>query len=401
MRIFHAADIHFCPKYLDEVTRCFNYAVDHAEADCALLTGDLFDGRLEQNSPALMAAVDAVRRLADKMPVLILQGTFSHDAPGALDLFRRISAKHSILVVERICQVALFHHPSQGGAIASWKESKAWCFQDDDFPSWASLVVSCLPSINKGAVAAALGAENAATGVGELIAQVLAGWAPSNDSARSQGIPTVVISHGTVSGCITEAGVPMAGKDHEFTTGSLLAARASAVMLGHIHKHQSWDESQRVLGNNRPIAYSGSIGRFHYGETDDKGALIWEVQADRAGFDRIITPAREYVDLDFDGLPDAQAVAAAKVQGAWVRVRYTVDEEHRDAVDREALKAQLLAAGAAEVKIEPRINPIQRQRAAGIGAALTVADQVGRWCEITNTEKAPVLERLHQLEHRA
>lgn len=395
MRIFHAADIHFCEKYLDEVTRCFNYAVDHAEADCALLTGDLFDGRLEQNSPALMAAVDAVRKLADKMPVLILQGTFSHDAPGALDLFRRIQSNCSILVVDRICQVIL----SDGLSDGMWHQSNDWRFSGEVVPFNQRLFVSCLPSINKGAIAAALGAEKAAAGAGELVAQVLAGWAPSNDAARARGTPTVVVSHGTVAGCISETGVPMMGMDHEFTTGSLFAANASAVMLGHIHKQQTWISGDASTGP-QAVAYSGSIGRFHYGETDEKGALLWTVGHAGATFDRIITPARKFVDLDFKYLPDMAVIRGAKVDGAWVRLRYSVDEEHRDAVDREALKAQLLAAGAAEVKIEPRINPIQRQRAAGIGAALTVADQVGRWCGITNTDKTPVLERLHKLEHR-
>lgn len=402
MKIFHAADIHFCQKYLDEVTRCFGYAVDKAEADCALLTGDLFDGRLEQNSPALMAAVDAVRKLADKMPVLILQGTFSHDAPGALDLFRRVTAKHDIIVVDRICQVAL--------ADGDWFQSKGWRFEGGELIAEnggkLAAFVSCLPSINKGAVAAALGADKAAEGVGELVAQVLAGWAPGNDKMGALGIPTVVTSHGTVSGCQTEMGVPMAGMDHEFTTGSLFASHATAIMLGHIHKRQTWFletlwNSIRNLFVKQVIAYCGSIGRFHYGETDEKGALLWTVEADGASFEPIITPARQFLDLDFPGLPDMQAITNAQVSGAWVRVRYTVDEEHRQAADRDAIEALLTSAGAASVKIETRINPIQRQRAQGIGAAPTLADQVKRWCELTTNEPAPVLERLHQMEHAA
>jgi exonuclease SbcD len=69
---------------------------------------------------------------------------------------------------------------------------------------------------------------------------------------------------------VTEHGVPMAGFDHEFTTTSLFSAGVQAFMLGHIHKHQSWDDSGRV------IAYAGSIGRFHHGELDAKGFLQWE-----------------------------------------------------------------------------------------------------------------------------
>ncbi|MCK7500603.1 MAG: hypothetical protein MZW92_68050 [Comamonadaceae bacterium] len=40
------------------------------------------------------------------------------------------------------------------------------------------------------------------------------------------------MSHGTVCGCVTEQGVPMAGLDHEFTTGALFDAQASAFYSG-------------------------------------------------------------------------------------------------------------------------------------------------------------------------
>lgn len=396
MKVFQANDIHFCAKYLDEVTRCLTAAIEAGKgADIAVLAGDLFDERLEQNSRALMAAVDAVKLLASYMPVLILQGTYSHDAPGALDIFKRVRGDHPIAVIDEICQVAF-----AGG---KFYKSDGWCF-DNGCPNGTQILFSCMPSINKGAVAASVGADKAALAAGELVAQVLAGWGPINERERDYGVPTVAVSHGTVSGCETETGCPMAGADHEFTTATLFASRASAIMLGHIHKHQAWfNDLAGKLGKiiKQVLAYGGSIGRFHYGETDDKGALLWNVQADSASFTRLITPARVFVDLYFPGLPDQAVILAAKVQGAWVRLRYSVDEEHRQVVDRDALRQQLLAAGAAEVKIEPTINPIQRQRAAGIGAAPTVADQVRRWCELTSTEPVPVLSRLEQLEHAA
>lgn len=396
MKVFQANDIHFCPKYLDEVTRCFTAAIEAGRsAEIAVLAGDLFDERLEQNSPALMAAVDAVKLLASYMPVLILQGTYSHDAPGALDIFKRIRGDHPIAVVDQICQVAF--------ADGKFYRSDDWCF-DNGCPNDTQILFSCLPSINKGAVAASVGTDKAAMAAGELVAQVLAGWGPINERERGYGVPTVMVSHGTVSGCETETGCPMAGADHEFTTATLFASKASAIMLGHIHKHQAWyNDFLDLLGKvvKQALAYGGSIGRFHFGEVDEKGALLWDVEANGARFERLITPARVFVDLHFPGLPDPAVIATAKVTGSWVRLRYSVDEEHRQIVDRDALRQQLLAAGAAEVKIEPTINPIQRQRAAGIGAASTVADQVRKWCELTSTEPAPVLSRLEQLEHAA
>jgi hypothetical protein len=183
--------------------------------------------------------------------VLLLQGTYPHEPSGTLDIFRRLAASHSIHVADRIQQVAL---TSNG----SWAKSSGWRF--DRIPENALTVFSCLPSVNKANVAATVGATGAAEAAGRASAALLGAWGVVNRQARSAGITTVGVSHGTVSGCVTEHGVPMAGLDHEFTTTALFSAEASAFMLGHIHLHQVWREG------NRLVAYAGSIRRLHYGE---------------------------------------------------------------------------------------------------------------------------------------
>jgi len=84
-----------------------------------------------------------------------------------------------------------------------------------------------------------------------------------------------------VFGCVSEHGVPMAGFDHEFTTGALFAAEAQAFLLGHIHRHQAW--TAEGAAGRQCIAYAGSIGRLHYGEEGEKGFLLWEIDADWKG----------------------------------------------------------------------------------------------------------------------
>src|SRR5690606_17302718 len=132
-------------------------------------------------------------------------------------------------------------------------------------------------------------------------------------------------------GAVSEHGVPMAGFDHEFTTGALFDAQAQAFLLGHIHRHQAWERAG-VDGRQR-VAYAGSIGRFHYGEEGDKGWLLWEVDADGADFDLRPTPARRTLDVCFDGKPDLDALrqrlAEQNVAGVFVRVRWNVAEEDR------------------------------------------------------------------------
>jgi exonuclease SbcD len=230
---------------------------------------------------------------------------------------------------------------------------------------------------------------------------LLRGYAPIHRAARRQGVPTIGVSHGTVFGCVSEHGVPMAGFDHEFTTGALFGAEAQAFMLGHIHRHQAWEQESGA--GRQCIAYPGSIGRFHYGEEGEKGFLLWEVDADQARFTLEPTPARRTIDIVFDGKPDLEAlratVAQQDVAGAFVRVRWTVADEDRHEVDRAAIE-RLLAA-ATETKLEGRIVPVVRTRAAGISQLANLADKVRVWAQVTEAQDEPLLACLQALSSQA
>jgi exonuclease SbcD len=318
----------------------------------------------------------------------MLQGTWSHEPPGTLSVFRELGGRHAVHVADRIGQVGL----TAGG---DWAVSPAWCF--DALPEGLVALFSCLPSVNRAAVAAALGAADVAGGTGEHIEALLRGLAPKHAMARRRGLPTLLVSHGTVFGCTTEHGVPMAGFDHEFTTGSLFDAGAQAVLLGHIHRHQCWERDDG--DGQRCIAYAGSIGRFHHGEAGNKGFLLWHVGPDSAACRLETTPARRTVDISFDGKPDLAALRAAlvaqPVEGAWVRLRWSVPEEERNDVDRAAMRE--LLAGAAGVQFEGRVLPVVRVRSGGIGQAGAMRDKVAVWAGVVGARPEPLWSCLDDL----
>ena len=391
LRVAHFSDLHYAGATLTEVDPCFSFAVDQAIArgvDCAVISGDSTDRALEVHAPAVAALARAIRRLADHCPVLILQGTFSHEPPGTLSLFRLLGGRFRVHVADRLQQVALDH---DGG----WLESEGWRF--DQVPPGTRALFSCVPTVNKAVVAAAVGATEAAAAVGEQLTALLRGLTPINDAARAAGVPTIGVSHGTVYGCVTEHGVPMAGFDHEFTTGSLFGAGAQAFLLGHIHKHQSWQQDGRV------IAYAGSIGRLHYGEEGDKGFLIWNVGVASACFELIATPARRTVEIAFEGMPKLEELQrfarTIDVTGAFVRVRWTVPEEDRHEVDRSAI--QRVFGAAAEVKLEGRVIPVVRTRAAGISNEASIAAKIAVWARLTEARPKPLLACLEALQMHA
>ena len=379
----HFSDLHYCEKHLEWVDKAFGYAVSDAikrKADVAILSGDSFDSSIHLHEPAVAAFLSRVAELAEHMPVAVLAGTASHDRPGCLDVLHTIKGLYPVVVLDRICQAVIDD---------GWIVSDQWAFQSLHA---AGILISALPSINKGAVAAAAGCENAATAAGEMIHDLCCGWSLINLQAREAGIPTVLVTHGTVNGCVTECAHAMVSNDHEFTARSLFDAETSAVAVGHIHAHQSWEQ------DGRRIAYPGSITKLIYGHKGKVGYLLWDVQPDRADFEHIETPSREMIEIESNGPPDMAKLAelAADAAGTYVRIRYQVDTEHRHSVDQEAIRA--LLKDAAQVKIEARINPVIRTRADGIGKVTSLAEKVARWAELTETEAQPLVDRLALLD---
>lgn len=393
MLVGHLSDMHFCMENLEEANRCVAFAVDKIiEQGCevAVISGDSTDHRLDLHSPATAALVGHVHRLAEHMPTLLLHGTASHEPPGTLEVFKTLGGKFPVYVADRIKQVALVGD--------KWIESPDWCFGEiaqgnHALFQGARALFSVLPSVNKGAVAAVHGAEKAAEMVGEYVYQLLKGWSPINMAARQNGIPTIGVSHGSVTGCVSETGVPMIGLDFEFSTGSLFAAECSAFLLGHIHKMQTYEHGGRRAG------YAGSPGRYHYGELDPKGILIWDVEPDGASYKFIETPAKRLLQIDFPGVPDMAELErqAATCEGAHVRIRGSIDEEHRASIDREAIKTLFKAA--ADLSVEIRVNPIIRSRAPEINKAISLSDKILQWATVTNTDAKPLIDRFSSLEH--
>ena len=385
IRISHTGDLHYSNTTLEEVERCMEAFVASATSpsiDAIVIGGDSTDHRLDAHTPAFLALARRVKQMADVKPIIMLQGTFSHEPPGVLSLFGMLSDK--VFVADRICQVAL----TTSGL---WMPSTAFCFAVDEFESLVALngapkaVFTCLPTVNKAILVASTGSTDSAD-LGNVVAQVLQGFAASNDRFSCAGIPTIGMSHGTVHNSRTEHGVPMHGADHEFTSGSLFSAGCSAFTLNHIHLHQDWEV------NGRRAAYSGSLPCLHYGEVGQKGWIEWTVDAKTSEFNFMPSPAQQFAEFNFSDVPDMEQLTCADVTGKKVRVRYVVDFEHRHVVNDDAIRAALV--GAMEVNIEPRILPMLRTRAEGMSDASTDAEKLQMWMTVTRTDRPQLLDCL-------
>ena len=388
-RVAHTGDLHYSNTTLPEVDRCMEAFVaattQPGAVDAVVIGGDSTDHRLDAHTPAFLALSRRVKQIASHVPLLMLQGTFSHEPPGMLSVFELMGDR--IFVADRICQVALTGDQR-------WVASQSYCFEANEMralfeATFVQAVFTCLPSINKGVLVANTG-NSSATAMGDAVATVLGGFAEINEWLRGEGIPTLGVSHGTVHNSMTEHGVPMHGTDHEYTSGTLFSAGCSAFLLNHIHLHQQWEV------NARRIAYSGSLPRLHYGEIGDKGWLLWTVSATAADFEIHKSPAQEFAEFVFRGVPDLDLLRAANVVGKKVRVEYCVDVEHRQSVNDQTIRDALI--GALEVKLEPHILPVTRSvRAQGLSEATSDEAKLQIWCTVTGTDNDRLPDRLRAL----
>jgi len=88
--------------------------------------------------------------------------------------------------------------------------------------------------------------------------------APSNDERIN-----IALYHGSVSGVTTDTGWVMTHGDHPIT----IFKGHDYVLLGDIHK------TNQILDEEGRVRYPGSTVQQNFGETDDKGFLLWDIQS--------------------------------------------------------------------------------------------------------------------------
>jgi len=388
-RILHTADLHFSMKSekLQEVVRTTDYLLEWAtdnRPDCIVVAGDLldhYDGKIAADSDCFRAAKSFVHRAADIAPVVIVRGTKSHDRDIS-GLFDDISSRFPVHVASDVEMVALMASDDRDPGQFILAGDNGW------YPEHCvRAVFTLVPSLDKAALLGRIDSGSMKDGnfqFKEAVHDMFAGFGLINSNLS---VPTVLVTHGMLTGAVFSTGQCAVGEDLEFGLNDLQAAKCDAVMLGHIHRSQSFD------GN---IAYSGSPGRLNFGEQEEKGFLVWEFTTDNVAggqnvsYRFIPTPARRFVFGDLPEWSGAENVyneaicMARDCQGAYVRLRYTVPEEERQSVDRGHLEA--LFDGAASVKIEVQVIPKVRSRAAGISRVDSLPEKVSRWGETTGID---------------
>lgn len=371
--------------------------------DVITMGGDIFEKAptlAEQNAAGEW--LDAARRIA---PVLGVCG--NHEPPASLFLYNLIPDVHFAIEPETVfvptagVTLALLPWPRKANLLASVKNPLAP--EDAD-----ALAVEHLRNILRG--------------MGTVPATVWGGG-PA---------PRVMVAHAMVDGSRTSVGQPVRGAELTVGLGDLALAKCCAYLLGHIHCPQDW--TVQVDDRIAPVVMGGSWRRTTYGETEEKGYVLLNLEhaptppgsADdgwRVDWKRIPTPcaAMHLFEARWDGAgfvdvvvdsgatgatePCIPTETAAGWDGAEIRFRYTVDADQRPAAKAAADRAKKLWAegGAADVQLDPQTNPQSRARMPEIATEQTTAGKMrALWrlrAEAPDPERQTrLLEKLRSIE---
>ena len=97
MRFIHAADIHFSARNPEPALMSLAKIAEVArerEVDLIIIAGDLFDAPIRNSdADSMPKLLDACGALLDAAPVVSVQGTPSHDAPGCYEPIARLEGE--------------------------------------------------------------------------------------------------------------------------------------------------------------------------------------------------------------------------------------------------------------------------------------------------------------------
>jgi DNA repair protein SbcD/Mre11 len=363
MRLLASGDHHFDQhSRFEECLAIHAWMVDLAreqKTDVFLSGGDVFD---RASTPMERQAVaDWLTDMAGVCPVVVAKG--NHDRPLDVALMRRLKTRHPVIVEER----ARVHHVA-GAAIAT----VAW-------PERSNLVASLMNSALVDA------------GMREGLQAVLRGLGLQLEAHEG---PRILLGHFMVDGSVTSTGQPLLGMPINVGLADLGLARASLTLMGHIHC------AQRFELETGPAHYTGSPFRTDYGQLEKKTVLLAEFRgADLVDVTEVETPCTPMVHITAVYQVGSLIWEMAEVRGAEVRLRYSVDAEHREAARNVAASvADTLRCerGAKAVKVEEVVIATKRARAPEVARAVSIADKLdAHWHAIGLDPTAEYREALH------
>lgn len=157
-------------------------------------------------------------------------------------------------------------------------------------------------------------------------------------------VPAILAAHLTVSTGIFSGSEKHAtwGNDPLFLTSQLARSPFDYIALGHLHRHQNLNSGQQP-----PLVYSGSLERIDFGEKEEKGFCLVDIQAKgRTAYTFVKGPCRPFIQIELtlhegDDQTEQlkQHIAQHRIEDAIVKIIYHVPVGLKDTVNIKAIQS--------------------------------------------------------------
>lgn len=403
MKIAHLADLHCCREHAEEALASLRFFAEHIKkspVDMVCIAGDTWDASmLNTEASGFNRFTDAIRDIADIAPIAMIYGTPTHDTDGSLEIFRKITCKYGITVLDP--GQAYFLTPN-GDRICSEEEANRLYDKHNRMA-----VIFGIPEPRKKYLLAGTSAGKDETE--ETIREAMHKLCYLLAAKRNEydTMPCIVLYHGDVAGCSLQNDQTIErGTGISITIDDLNDIGADYYALGHIHK------PQRV--GSLPAYYAGSIYPKNFGETHLAGFNIVQPspylnydgkpREGSATVARVDFPHPQNVKLEHRYSTKGEELHfGGAVKGTKVWVEITCTKEQRAFIDPEATLKRLLNEGAVEgSRVTISETAVETVRAAEITEVNTPTKKYEIWAQNSNLEVDPsIIEKIKTLETEA
>lgn len=397
MKILHLADVHFCKDHADEALaslKCVEDYVKTNHVDMIGIVGDLFDSAtINSENARLSEFINAIKRLGDSAPTAMVYGTPSHDVDGSLEIFKTVTCRYGITVLEP-GQAYLLHKDE--GII---REAELYLYD----ATGQMAVLFGIPEPRKKYLLAdtSAGKDETEEAIREAMHKMCFLLAAKRQEYPD--IPCVVLYHGDVAGSVLQNDQTIErGTGIAITVDDLTDIGADYYALGHIHKPQKVGQL--------PAYYAGSIYPKNFGETHQAGFNLVEIPYkpnEMFGVsDQMITridfPHPQNLKIEIKSMQAFKAYSceAREIKGKKVWVEISCTKEERALIDTEKELSDLIEAGAVPgSRVTISDIPVETVRAAEITEASTPAKKFEIWAENSDIQvEEMILKKITSLE---
>lgn len=348
MKILHTGDWHIGNfpgpekngenvRYTD-IVKCLDALVENVreqKPDLIIVAGDIFhqarvwsDRGLKENQ----TAVRIIRQLEMTAPVIVMRGTPNHDSEEQFNSLK--SAFYGDGFVTIVTEPGIETY---------------YTFKGDP------VQVACIPGFDRGFYRAqhpGLSKEEENEVFTKAVADMIVGL----KAQAEPGIPSVLVSHFTITGCNMESGQTAFFSQFEpVVYPDTLAADYDLVCFGHIHRLQQIDGCKNTF-------YCGAVSALNFNdEGQRRGFYIHEISGGTCESTSYDLPTREYltIRLQDDDIREINESgpdwlfklllldSADAAEGKVVRVLYDCTDEHNKAFNHAILENWLYETGKA------------------------------------------------------